>query len=666
MQHLPPFSNSPTPVGAGETAFAIDEADFAAAKPATPRPRVVSRRAQRAEAATARSDQDGAFDALTDLFLGEVARPDDADERGVVAANAGDEDPTGAPTTTSEIVPPPSRPVLRLRRDEDEPTGAGVVSSATTEADVQDADGASGEPETPGPKVELGQPVVECVVLGNLPVLASAWASQYVREVANACGKPVAYVRVQAGFASVEIVGQWKDHPPIAAARCASVEDALAAAKRITDRWIFRVETAQVGGVLDGPLVRALTLLTGTDEAARVAAYDALRAMASSVRTIGDAGPMVRLAVMGAGEEPAAGAGRVLSEAAQKELGRNVAYFTCSARISAGRTPAMLYSGPVETDVAGVMHALEIASGVGRSAKTLVERPASEEPRVAEVIRIAEVPRDELTLERVSAPVVQMASVEAQAADVQNVAEDVAVEANGHATIQTVIDPSPAVPSPGILGPVVLSSVIVPLDDAAGTNVPGRDDRHERAVVDVSPRRSEPVREPPAVAASVGARRSLVPEMDLPSAAEEAPTPPAAAPVPSPMPVFAATRATPQPELFGYVRGVTGMSWDCPYAPGVHIGADDTGRLHLLVRANGGETQGSIAALMVASSWARTHAKLIARATGASGPLEEPELHIFTDRPKDAVRLIDSGVRVHVLAEVQVEGRTGWFCTDLN
>ncbi|TVS04179.1 MAG: hypothetical protein EA423_07845 [Phycisphaerales bacterium] len=48
---------------------------------------------------------------------------------------------------------------------------------------------------------------LEAVVLGNLPVLAGAWLRQYADARARACGGPAALVRCQPGSVSVELVG---------------------------------------------------------------------------------------------------------------------------------------------------------------------------------------------------------------------------------------------------------------------------------------------------------------------------------------------------------------------------------------------------------------------------------------------------------------------------
>ena len=72
-----------------------------------------------------------------------------------------------------------------------------------------------------------------------------------------------------------------------------------------------------------------------------------------------------------------------------------------------------------------------------------------------------------------------------------------------------------------------------------------------------------------------------------------------------------------------------------------------------------------LAALMVASSWTAAHAALLAPRV-AQELAAHPTLHLFTDRPKRSRRLLETELRVHVLAEVTVGGQAVWYTTELN
>jgi hypothetical protein len=86
------------------------------------------------------------------------------------------------------------------------------------------------------------------------------------------------------------------------------------------------------------------------------------------------------------------------------------------------------------------------------------------------------------------------------------------------------------------------------------------------------------------------------------------------------------------------------------------------GRLHVLADAN------DLRDVAIVSAWIVRHGSLLAMACGGLKLAESttPVQHIFTD---DAVAVADlhgTDVRMHLLAEVQVEGATGIFCTPLN
>ena len=94
---------------------------------------------------------------------------------------------------------------------------------------------------------------------------------------------------------------------------------------------------------------------------------------------------------------------------------------------------------------------------------------------------------------------------------------------------------------------------------------------------------------------------------------------------------------------------------------------DGAGRLHLLARSKSASSEEStLAALLIASSWAETHAGILASSLGKQQSTVRPTLHLFTDQPKHSRRLLETNLRVHLLAEVHVGAERAWYCTDLN
>jgi hypothetical protein len=76
-----------------------------------------------------------------------------------------------------------------------------------------------------------------------------------------------------------------------------------------------------------------------------------------------------------------------------------------------------------------------------------------------------------------------------------------------------------------------------------------------------------------------------------------------------------------------------------------------------------------VARLVSTNGWLADHLPLIKLAlphTKLAESSEEVTLHLFTDQPKMVKRLLDSGVRIHLLASVQVGGALAWVCRELN
>ena len=67
----------------------------------------------------------------------------------------------------------------------------------------------------------------------------------------------------------------------------------------------------------------------------------------------------------------------------------------------------------------------------------------------------------------------------------------------------------------------------------------------------------------------------------------------------------------------------------------------------------------------MASSWTESHGALLGPAIGGE-KVGKPTLHLFTDRPKASRRLLETNLRVHLLAEVSVGVERGWYFADLN
>lgn len=136
--------------------------------------------------------------------------------------------------------------------------------------------------------------------------------------------------------------------------------------------------------------------------------------------------------------------------------------------------------------------------------------------------------------------------------------------------------------------------------------------------------------------------------------------------------------------LSRHLPGVTPVLATCPYAEGVELAVDPAGALHLMASVKtreGGSLSDAISRLIAVSGWAIDHAALLNELIRLGRGLTTPafsktvmpaadgpatRLHLFTDDPRPARRLLDSGVQFHLLSSVRVGSETIWLCSELN
>ena len=329
-------------------------------------------------------DRGDAFDALTDLFLGEVtAEPIAGCTNSTVIA-------PGSGGGERASLAPGDEPLAVIHREIDrdgiaesfEGDSLGRMSVSHARAPMSDP---------PSPDV----PVVELMVLGHLPLMGSAWAGQYVRHLAARDGAGVVVVRLGVGRARVELVD------PPAAGQSTPVLGEFAAAIRAGLHGARRV-VVQVGGGDDEPprgceKCDRITLLTSSDEAGVVAAYRLLKRLAAVV-TAGSPAEhdcVIGVAAMGCDEARAAGMWRRLIEAGQSFLGVHIEPAGCIERIDSGPGSAMLFDGAWGGGIAGIIDLVEASAdedaaaaqvGISRGPLEALEVVSA---RVAEVVAAA-------------------------------------------------------------------------------------------------------------------------------------------------------------------------------------------------------------------------------------------------------------------------------------
>ncbi len=179
---------------------------------------------------------------------------------------------------------------------------------------------------------------IEGLILGHLPVMASAWVQQYARHLSGERGGPVALVRLRAGEAQIDLVGHRVESGP----PHVSLESAVHDAARHAAAWLIRVDETTEPRLLELRGLSAVTLLTSADEVAVTSAYRTLKGLVHPADE--GEGPDLRVTIMGAAPEKAAEATSKLERAAAAFLDRPIRVAHCIARIG-GKPSNVLFRG---------------------------------------------------------------------------------------------------------------------------------------------------------------------------------------------------------------------------------------------------------------------------------------------------------------------------------
>ena len=170
---------------------------------------------------------------------------------------------------------------------------------------------------------------VTTVLVGNLPVMAGLWTTQFADAVARIAG-PTALVRFERDDVTIELLrADGRQVPP---AGPAAVSRWLPRAASTVRRWLICVpaETSPAEVLAAG---QEILLMTGADEAAITGAYLRLKYLGDEGVHAGTPIERVGLVIVGATAEQAAHAAARLGDAARSFLGVDVETVACLPRI---------------------------------------------------------------------------------------------------------------------------------------------------------------------------------------------------------------------------------------------------------------------------------------------------------------------------------------------
>lgn len=408
---------------------------------------------------------------------------------------------------------------------------------------------------------------IEALILGHLPVLASAWVGQFTKLSVENAGGSVALLRVRAGTTSVDLFDADAEVPP-----CSTIEDAIRAANAYARRWLIQVDETDEPTLASLPSIGSLTLLCGSDDAAVVACYRTLKSLGSRGET---SEKNVRLAIMGAACDKAKAASDKLAAASRTFLGREIELVPGATRVSAWNSRT-LFRGAASTPVESLVSLLEChgAPKPAEAAPTPPETPIIAPDRSRDVTRTDAF---RAALRDVMKPGSESGSLESR--EPRRPLEPVLSIPNATASMSA--------PAPSGSGPEC-SAALTPLRATHGANTW----------------------------------------------------------VQNPIPAYANVPAAAPSSFVALIEGLSPISVACPVAPGVALARDAAGSLHLVARSESASDVGRAwCELDAALGWATLNAPLLAAATSVR--IASPTRHLLAREPREARRLLDSGVRVY-------------------
>lgn len=427
--------------------------------------------------------------------------------------------------------------------------------------------GQSISPDPHAGATSLPESRIEALILGHLPVLASAWVGQFTKLSVESAGGCVALLRVRAGTTSVDLFDADAEVQP-----CSTIEAAIRAANAHARRWLVQVDETDEPTLASLPSIGSLTLLCGSDDAAVVACYRTLKSLGSRDET---SEKSVRLAIMGAAGDKAKAASDKLAAASRTFLGREVELVPGATKVSAWNSRT-LFRGMATASLDSLVPLLE-CHGMPKPAEA---PPVPPETPVVAPDRSRNVTRTDAfraALRDVMKPGSELGPFESREP-------------------RRPLEPVPSISSAQASMSPPAPSWIAPKTPAAPTPPQTTHGAHAPAPNAVSPRANAPTSVPSSFVA--------------------------------------------------LIEGLSPISMACPVAPCVALARDAAGSLHLVARSESANDVGRAwCELDAALGWAMLNAPLLAAATSVR--VASPTRHLLAREPREARRLLDSGVRVY-------------------
>jgi hypothetical protein len=219
---------------------------------------------------------------------------------------------------------------------------------------------------------------LEVVVVGHLPVAASAWVHQYARHRQRQLAATLALLRVRGNAASLDLLG---DHAPLAPAT--TLQEALGVASSRTSMIVVSVEETDEIEASQSPGVARVAVLTGSHDTAVVACYRALKGLVQH-EAIREGRTELAVAILGGPEERSKAAAARLRKTTSAYLAHEVACEVAHDKITPSE-PRTLFAGELEGSTMSLVRSLVPIRPADPSASTplIGEKPAELAPHTA-------------------------------------------------------------------------------------------------------------------------------------------------------------------------------------------------------------------------------------------------------------------------------------------
>ncbi len=440
------------------------------------------------------------------------------------------------------------------------------------------------------------------LLVGNLPVMSALWISQYADREARENG-PVCLVRESGDCVQIELFRAGSRLPTIRPQ--ATYEEALRAIAPIVSQWLVVARQSEPVEISHG--TDDIVVLTGSDQAAIVAAYRLVKAAHDAIERLGGARPAVSVAVLGADAAETAHVAARIGEAASSSLSISIPVRGGLQRVAPAESS---FRGTFEGSAPCLAHICEVIATAA-----------------------AHAPRRSLVSASVASAVSASASYSASSS------------ASSASTASEPLRFTPRVERKG------------PGARPAADSIPFRSDLPPRGG-----RGLEPVRTPPSIAPTQHAAREILADASSTlrevSASNHASTnasprtPYVASAVngPSAAPPIARIVEGGLPEsLVPFVAGLSRIDHFAPRCERIEFAVEANGQLHLVCRVD------DLRMLARARAWMSENSGLFRKAYPEIASVDDPSIDIFVQEVREFEPI--DGATVRVLRQLEFSGR---------